>query len=79
MMPHPLVTQLRFTRDEFVRGQHAAARGDVDGVAGGREGERPVARRAISGVALFVILEGAWAVVAAVALGRRLLSVGRTA
>ena len=31
------------------------------------------------GVALFVILEGAWAVVAAVALGRRLLGCGRTA
>ena len=27
----------------------------------------------------FVILEGTWAVVAAVALGRRLLGVGRTA
>ena len=31
------------------------------------------------GVALFVILEGTWAVVAAVALGRRLLGCGRTA
>jgi hypothetical protein len=55
--------------------------GDIDAQAPYRrsDGVSPETMIGSLGVALFVILEGTWAVVAAVALGRRLLGCGRTA